>query len=160
MAEGFSSKGCESGGGERFRPWQRLRGQRAFRRERNVGVYRHSAAALVRILPPWEADFSAGAGNVAGGEAIAATDRVAGCCNQGTGRRLGVVASRKVGNAVARNRAKRVFREVFRLNQHLLPVDCDVLVIVRKDFAAAQRADVEALFADAARRARRAFGGG
>jgi ribonuclease P protein component len=31
--------------------------------------------------------------------------------------RLGLVASKKVGNAVARNRAKRVIREAFRLRE-------------------------------------------
>lgn len=124
----------------RFRPWQRLRGRSAFARPRDLGVYRHSAAALVRILPPWEGDGAARAG-----------------ARQATGRRLGVVASRKVGNAVVRNRAKRLWREIFRLNQHELPLRCDVLVIVRKGIAQADRASLEALFADAARRARQAF---
>ena len=32
--------------------------------------------------------------------------------------RLGIVASKKLGNAVRRNRAKRLIREVFRLNQN------------------------------------------
>lgn len=32
----------------------------------------------------------------------------------GTGTRLGIVASRKLGGAVVRNRAKRLIREVFR----------------------------------------------
>lgn len=45
--------------------------------------------------------------------------------------RLGVVASRKVGNAVARNRAKRLVREAFRLHQEALPTGVDVVVIVR-----------------------------
>jgi ribonuclease P protein component len=45
--------------------------------------------------------------------------------------RLGVVASRKVGPAVARNRAKRLVREAFRLHQHLVPRGVDVVVIVR-----------------------------
>lgn len=45
--------------------------------------------------------------------------------------RLGVVASRKVGNAVARNRAKRLVREAFRLHQEALPTGIDLVVIVR-----------------------------
>ncbi len=46
--------------------------------------------------------------------------------------RLGLVASRKVGNAVVRNRAKRRFRALFR--QHLmdLPSGTDCVVILRR----------------------------
>lgn len=54
--------------------------------------------------------------------------------NESGPRRLGVVASRKVGNAVKRNRAKRVFREIFRLNQEHLPPSSDLMIIVRPGF--------------------------
>lgn len=45
--------------------------------------------------------------------------------------RLGVVASRKVGNAVARNRAKRLVREVFRRHPELFPQGIDVAMVIR-----------------------------
>ncbi|AHF91869.1 ribonuclease P [Opitutaceae bacterium TAV5] len=47
--------------------------------------------------------------------------------------RLGVVASRAaVGNAVARNRAKRRLREAFRQHQDLVPPGHDVLLVARR----------------------------
>lgn len=49
-------------------------------------------------------------------------------------RRLGVIASRKVGNAVKRNRAKRWFREIFKLNQEILPPSCDLAIVVMSNF--------------------------
>jgi ribonuclease P protein component len=49
-------------------------------------------------------------------------------------RRLGVIASRRAGPAVDRNRAKRVLRELFRRNAEAHPPACDVVVIVRKSF--------------------------
>ncbi len=49
-------------------------------------------------------------------------------------RRFAVIASRRVGNAVKRNRGKRIFRELFRLNQDLLPTQCDLVVVVRASF--------------------------
>lgn len=45
-----------------------------------------------------------------------------------TGARFGIVASRKVGNAVVRNRCKRLLRELFR--RHSLASDVDVVVVV------------------------------
>lgn len=48
--------------------------------------------------------------------------------------RFGVITSRKVGNAVKRNYAKRIFRDIFRLNQNNLPSSCDFLVVVRSNF--------------------------
>jgi ribonuclease P protein component len=50
----------------------------------------------------------------------------------GGGPRLGIVASRRVGNAVRRNRAKRLTREAFRALGELFPDDIDVVAIVKK----------------------------
>jgi ribonuclease P protein component len=46
--------------------------------------------------------------------------------------RLGITASRRIGNAVARNRAKRLVREAYRSTRELWPAGIDVVVIVRK----------------------------
>jgi len=47
--------------------------------------------------------------------------------------RLAVVASRKVGSAVVRNRVKRRFRELFRRNKGLLGEPLDLIVITRPE---------------------------
>src|SRR5687767_13484161 len=48
----------------------------------------------------------------------------------GTGR-LGIAATKKLGNAVRRNRAKRLIREVFRRNK--IAAGFDVVVIPNRD---------------------------
>jgi ribonuclease P protein component len=54
----------------------------------------------------------------------------------GSGRaRLGITASRKVGNAVVRNRVKRRIREWFRRGGQAQLVGCDVVVIARASSA-------------------------
>jgi ribonuclease P protein component len=45
--------------------------------------------------------------------------------------RLGVSVGKKFGNAVVRNRIKRVFRAAFRQSQHLLPPGFDYVLIPR-----------------------------
>jgi ribonuclease P protein component len=46
--------------------------------------------------------------------------------------RLGITVTKKVGNAVQRNRIKRVVREVFRRNRHLFPPSHDVVFIAKR----------------------------
>jgi len=46
--------------------------------------------------------------------------------------RLGVTVTRKIGNAVMRNRIKRRVRECFRLNRHQLTGIWDINIIAKK----------------------------
>ncbi len=46
--------------------------------------------------------------------------------------RLGVTVTKKIGNAVVRNRIKRVVREFFRLNRQRLADNRDINVIAKK----------------------------
>ena len=52
----------------------------------------------------------------------------------GTGR-LGLAVTKKCGNAVARNRIKRVLRSFFRLHQHEMP-SLDIVVTPKKHLRA------------------------
>jgi ribonuclease P protein component len=57
--------------------------------------------------------------------------------------RVGVVASRKVGNAVARNRAKRWMRDLFRRNKDLLRSPVDLLIVASAGIREATWAELE-----------------
>jgi ribonuclease P protein component len=59
------------------------------------------------------------------------------------GPRIGVVASKRVGNAVVRNRAKRRARELARLHQHELRVGIDLLFILRTAMVRADWKEIE-----------------
>jgi ribonuclease P protein component len=57
--------------------------------------------------------------------------------------RLGVVTSGKIGNSVARSRARRLLREVFRRHQHDLTQPVDLVLVARPGIAGKAYADVE-----------------
>jgi ribonuclease P protein component len=64
--------------------------------------------------------------------------------------RVGVVASTAaVGNAVARNRAKRRLRALFRENQHLLAPGTDLVLVARRAVTHADFRVLEQKFVDA-----------
>ena len=62
--------------------------------------------------------------------------------NAGGVGRLGIAATRKLGGAVERNRAKRLIREVFRRNK--IAQGFDVVVIPKRDLLDASLSDLEA----------------
>ncbi len=60
--------------------------------------------------------------------------------------RLGITVTRKIGNAVARNRIKRLVREVFRCNRLRLPTGLDLVWVAKQQAADVEYADVVADF--------------
>ena len=71
--------------------------------------------------------------------------------------RLGIIASRRLGGAVVRNRAKRRLRELFRKRAAPAAMDSrsfDVVAIPRRELASAPFAVIDADFQSALRRLR------
>ena len=86
----------------RFRPAERIRRRAEFQQVYERGVRIHSRYSTVFVLAN----------------------------SRGVGR-LGIAATRKLGGAVLRNRAKRLIREVFRRNK--IAAGFDVVVIPRRE---------------------------
>ena len=57
--------------------------------------------------------------------------------------RLGLAVSRKVGNAVVRNKIKRRLREIFRKQLKDRPLQYDFVVVARSASAEAEFADLQ-----------------
>jgi len=55
------------------------------------------------------------------------------CGNSNGVKRLGITVTKKTGNAVFRNRTKRLIREFFRRNKDLFPEGHDVVVMAKKN---------------------------
>jgi ribonuclease P protein component len=60
--------------------------------------------------------------------------------------RLGLTVSTKVGNAVVRNRLKRVLRECFRQNRHRISPTKDILIIAKKPAVELSFTEIESEF--------------
>lgn len=65
--------------------------------------------------------------------------------------RLGVVAAKRIGNAVVRSRAKRLMRQAFRLHQQDLRVPSEIVLVARDSISGKAFADVERDFLAALR---------
>jgi ribonuclease P protein component len=72
---------------------------------------------------------------------------------EGSGSRLGVITSRKLGSAVTRSRARRLLRETFRLHQYDLRQPVRMVLVARSSIRGKHKADVERDFLLALRRA-------
>ena len=71
--------------------------------------------------------------------------------------RLGIAASRKIGNAVVRNRAKRLVRELFMNHKQLIGID--IVVIPRREMVDASWLNLEADYRTTLQRLEKGSGG-
>ena len=106
---------------ERLRPDERIRRRAEYRKIYQEGARFHARLMTLFILP-----------------------------NDQQGPRLGVAATRKLGPAVRRNRAKRLVREIFRRNKPA--AGYDIVVVPRPEMLSAGFADLEADYCSALRR--------
>lgn len=105
--------GRDSGAGATFRRDERIRRRADFQRVYAHGSRVHGRFATVFVLP-----------------------------NSQPSGRLGIAATKKLGGAVQRNRAKRLIRDMFRRNK--LAPGFDVVVVPRREFLHTSLVDLEA----------------
>ncbi len=52
--------------------------------------------------------------------------------NRSRGNKLGITVSTKIGNAVKRNRIRRRYKEIYRLNEEKLAPGYDIVIVARR----------------------------
>ena len=57
--------------------------------------------------------------------------------------RLGITTGKKIGNAVVRNRARRIIRAAYRLNEDKFPIGFDVVFVARPGICEKKSTDIE-----------------
>ena len=62
--------------------------------------------------------------------------------NKGRGRRLGITTGKKLGNAVTRNRARRIIREAFRKISPQLRNNRDYVIVARSGIINLKSTDI------------------
>lgn len=60
--------------------------------------------------------------------------------------RLGIIATRRLGNAVTRNRMKRILREVFRKNSEEIIPEAEIIILPRKKMCNLEFSQIEIKF--------------
>lgn len=104
-----------------YRPQQRVRRRSEYRRIQSRGRRVHTPHFILLLHPCVAAH----------GDSQPEVDR-----------RLGITATRKVANAVGRNRIKRLVREVFRRHPDWFPAGFDVVFIAKRGAETLGYADV------------------
>ncbi|MBN1673276.1 MAG: ribonuclease P protein component [Kiritimatiellae bacterium] len=128
---GCRKEPCREAGETEFRPDRRLsRAQRLTQSRHFAEAYRQGHRHVGRYMVLWVRHAEDGA------------------------LRLGVVASRRVGKAVQRARAKRRLREAYRRNRHRFNGTCDVILVARSAILSADWLGVERELLALAERAR------
>ncbi|MBQ9375013.1 MAG: ribonuclease P protein component [Ruminococcus sp.] len=63
--------------------------------------------------------------------------------NKSPYNRLGISVGKKQGNAVKRNRIKRIIRAAYRLNEEKIPIGYDIVFVGRNNISEKKMQDIE-----------------
>ena len=66
--------------------------------------------------------------------------------------RLGIIATRRLGNAVRRNKMKRIVREVFRKNSDIIIPEAEIIILPRKKMSNLEFSQIETKFKESLKR--------